>query len=293
MVKKGYFCRGAVILSAVALAGTLVACSSSTSLNTEVENQQSAAVATNVKTAGAEKSVATLDEDENAEDNKASDASSTAKSSTVEKGSKTFGSAKTSDKEDSTADKASSSSNNSDKKSTTTSKNSKASSDKKDSTKATSSTWSLDQDCAICHTVEGDSMEDDKFVACTHVKEAEATCGTCHTDEDALAEVHDKAKATTKVPKKLKKTTIEAETCLSSDCHDLTTDELVELTEDITDCTDSKGTMVNPHEVMGLTPGHDNITCGNCHKMHAEEIDAAKTCVSCHHAGVYECNTCH
>lgn len=291
MVKKGYFCKGAIILSVIALAGTFVACSSSTSLNTEVENQQKAAITERVITA--QSSVTASNEgsnadkgnesEEKAESSSTSNASSASKSTTVEKGSKSFGSAKKSDKEDTTTDK----------KSTTTSKSTKASSDKKPEAKASNSTWSLDQDCAVCHTVEGDSLENDKTAACIHVKETEATCGTCHTDEAALADVHDKAKATAKAPKKLKKTVIEAETCLSSDCHDLTTDELAELTAAITDCTDSKGTTVNPHEVMGLTPGHDNITCGNCHKMHAEEIDAATTCVSCHHAGVYECNTCH
>lgn len=292
MSKRGYFYRGAVILSAVALTGTLAACSTSASLNAEVESQQATATAATVTTAVTEKDVAALDEDK-AEDNTTSNTSSASKSTTAEKGSRTFGSAKTSDAKDSTTDKKSSSSDSADKKSTTTSKSSKDSSDKESTTKAAGSTWSLDQDCAVCHTVEGDSLENDAFAACTHVKEAEVTCGTCHTDEAALADVHDKAKATAKPPKKLKKTTIEAETCLSSDCHDLTNDELADLTKDITDCTDSKGTTVNPHEVMGLTPGHDNITCGNCHKMHAEEIDAAKTCVSCHHAGVYECNTCH
>lgn len=281
MVKKGYFCRGAVILSVVALTGTLVACSSSTSLDTTVANQQSAAASSEAVVA--QSNATTSNEDSGADEGTTSEEKATSKSTSVEKGSRSFGSAKKSDTEAATTDK----------KSTSTSKSSKATSNKTADTKKPNSTWSLDQDCTPCHTVEGDSLENDKSAAWVHVEETEATCGSCHTDEDALADVHDNAKPTAKAPKKLKETAIEAETCLSSDCHDLTDDELVALTKGITDCTDSKGTTINPHEVMGLTPGHDNITCGNCHKMHAEEIDAAKTCVSCHHPGVYECNTCH
>ena len=61
-------------------------------------------------------------------------------------------------------------------------------------------------------------------------------------------------------------------------------DKLGALTADITDLTDSKGTTVNPHEVMGLTAGHGDIACSDCHGMHRETV-AADTCVGCHHAG--------
>ena len=70
-------------------------------------------------------------------------------------------------------------------------------------------------------------------------------------------------------------------------------EEHVALTAGVTELTDSNGTMVNPHEVMGLTEGHADIVCADCHAMHSAGSTAAETCVSCHHAGVYECNTCH
>ena len=95
------------------------------------------------------------------------------------------------------------------------------------------------------------------------------------------------------MPKKLKKTSVEAETCQAAGCHDLSKDEMLALTADVTELTDSEGTMVNPHDVIGKTEGHADILCSDCHNMHKAKTNPADTCVSCHHAGVYECNTCH
>ena len=56
---------------------------------------------------------------------------------------------------------------------------------------------------------------------------------------------------------------------------------------------DVQGTKANPHEVMTLTAGHKDIVCADCHSEHGPELDEAMVCVSCHHMGTYECNTCH
>lgn len=158
---------------------------------------------------------------------------------------------------------------------------------------ATQAGWSLDMECATCHSAEGGTMEDGASGASAHVRQAQATCATCHVDEQELASVHEGKTASDAMPKKLKKTAVEAQTCQASGCHNETADEMAALTAGYTELVDTKGTQVNPHEVMGLTEGHADITCSNCHNMHEAEVAAADTCVSCHHAGVYECNTCH
>ena len=147
-------------------------------------------------------------------------------------------------------------------------------------------------DCATCHSAEAATTSEASLGAGVHATAAGTDCATCHSDEAALATVHQGADATGAMPQKLRKTTVEAQTCQAAGCHDLSAEELGALTADITDLTDSKGTTVNPHEVMGLTAGHGDIACSDCHGMHRETV-AADTCVGCHHAGVYECNTCH
>lgn len=154
------------------------------------------------------------------------------------------------------------------------------------------SDWSLATDCATCHSAEAATTTEASLGAGVHATTAGTDCATCHNDEAALATVHQGADGTGAMPKKLRQTTVEAQTCQVAGCHDLSAEELGALTADITDLTDSKGTTVNPHEVMGLTAGHGDIACSDCHGMHRETA-AADTCVGCHHAGVYECNTCH
>ena len=93
------------------------------------------------------------------------------------------------------------------------------------------------------------------------------------------------------VPKKLKKTDVSKEACLS--CHDQA--EVAAATADLTVLTDDNGLTVNPHELPGNSE-HDKLVCAKCHTMHEEatpDENAADACASCHHAGVYECHTCH
>lgn len=153
--------------------------------------------------------------------------------------------------------------------------------------------WSIDMECGTCHADKKATTEDASLTACTHVTEAQTTCITCHDDEAALSEVHVGATASGPMPTKLKKTTVEVETCQSAGCHDLPAADFQALTAHVDTLVDVEGTKANPHEVMTLTPGHVDITCLDCHSEHGEDYDEAMTCVSCHHMGKYECNTCH
>ena len=90
---------------------------------------------------------------------------------------------------------------------------------------------------------------------------------------------------------RLKKSEVDASICLT--CHQ--PEKLVEATADYTGLTDTKGTTVNPHELPKVG-NHETIQCFNCHQVHSEKAiteTAIAACNSCHHAGVFECNTCH
>lgn len=148
--------------------------------------------------------------------------------------------------------------------------------------------WSPDADCAACHASEESSFSDMNAAASKHAD----GCMTCHSDESGLAKVHEKAEGKDH-PKKLKKTEIDDATCLS--CHG-GYEELAAKTAGLELLTDDKGTTVNPHEAPGLTPGHEAMTCSDCHALHTDEPAdkmAPETCLSCHHDNVYECGTCH
>ena len=85
---------------------------------------------------------------------------------------------------------------------------------------------------------------------------------------------------------------LEASVCLS--CHDQ--DEIAAESSSCTALSDAQGTTVNPHE-LPETDTHGQIACTDCHSMHEEQTDlqgdAKAYCMSCHHADVFECYTCH
>lgn len=148
--------------------------------------------------------------------------------------------------------------------------------------------FSMDAECSICHATEKASSEN---AACLASKHKSATCTTCHDDESSMVEAHKDATVDGKMPKKLKKTEVNVATC--SSCH--ADSERISATADNTACTDSKGTVVNPHDLPD-NEDHRKIVCSDCHKEHAAEPieeTAKKECISCHHADVFECHTCH
>lgn len=151
--------------------------------------------------------------------------------------------------------------------------------------------FSKDADCAVCHTPEGDSLNDS---ACTASSHTMLTCITCHSDTDALSSTHDGVTYGDKTAKRLKTTKVDETTCQSDSCHG-SYDTLAAKTSSSTLLTDSNGTIVNPHD-MPENADHETVTCSSCHDMHASDDiaeTAQKACVSCHHMGIYECNTCH
>lgn len=180
--------------------------------------------------------------------------------------------------------------------------------------------WSMDLDCALCHAKEAASlgltaaaeegtadgakadaeMTDEELgsahttevaaYARTHVQDFKFECATCHIESEGLEKGHKKLNSG-KEATRLKKSEVDASICLT--CHQ--PEKLVEATADYTGLTDTKGTTVNPHELPKVG-NHETIQCFNCHQVHSEKAiteTAIAACNSCHHAGVFECNTCH
>lgn len=150
--------------------------------------------------------------------------------------------------------------------------------------------WSPDADCAVCHTAQNDSYSD---TACTAAMHANMECASCHKVDDKLTSMHEGVTSDDKQPKRLKKTAVSDDLCLT--CH-VSYEELATKTADYKDLVDAEGTIVNPH-ALPETEKHNGRVCGDCHKMHESGQDMAKNsmqyCRSCHHEDVFECNTCH
>lgn len=153
--------------------------------------------------------------------------------------------------------------------------------------------WTMESDCATCHTSEAESAVD---TACPQgvAHEAEGiTCVQCHTDEATLSTEHADVKFGDKPATKATVDTVDPATCIS--CHgDLA--EVAALTAESTALTDDKGTTVNPHErPAGAKHEEFPATCTDCHNNHSKDLpkDAMKYCAQCHHRGVFECGTCH
>lgn len=155
-------------------------------------------------------------------------------------------------------------------------------------------TFSMDSDCMTCHETQAQASADSNCFLVATDQHSSLTCTSCHDDESGLTKAHDGVKYGDKEPKRLKSTTTDSDECIS--CHG-SYEELAAKTADSTVLTDSKGTTVNPHEVVGLNDKHsESIECTSCHQPHSGETaaeGASDTCLSCHHTGVYECYTCH
>ena len=154
---------------------------------------------------------------------------------------------------------------------------------------AVSAEWSFEGDCGICHDAQQATYE---VADCLVGSHPDQRCVNCHTDQEVLAEIHDGVTGEDKTPKRLKKTEVSADACLS--CHG-SEQELAQKTAEATCLTDKNGTVVNPHDLPDV-PDHDKVTCTSCHIAHepTERSEAAyDACLTCHHAEVYECYTCH
>ena len=151
--------------------------------------------------------------------------------------------------------------------------------------------WAEGLECAGCHGDQDASATSDKAAFGAHVAFG-LECVACHTDE-ALPKIHEGVDASSKLPSRAKKTSVDSElACLT--CHDQ--EALAEATADSTVLTDKDGLVVNPHKLPATESHEEEVGCGSCHKMHSDKPvkrTAMATCNSCHHANVFACGTCH
>lgn len=132
---------------------------------------------------------------------------------------------------------------------------------------------------AICHTpmksyVEGYDSGDTALLVSTHAK-ADVACLDCHepTISQQLTEAshwmsgeYAFDQETGKLPTVGDELATEA-TCLQSDCHDMTREELA---------GETAGLALNPHE---LGEFHAQVPCSSCHTMHGTSVHY---CTQCH-----------
>lgn len=160
----------------------------------------------------------------------------------------------------------------------------------KESSTETPIAWSIDTDCSPCHTAEATSTTGTEACLAKAHADLGNKCADCHEDTSALADVHANAGDATPASA-LKKTEVTAQTCLS--CHE-SLDVLAQKTADVA-IVDDVGNSANPHALQS-SKDHDAIACADCHVSHkaSDALSEAKSvCLSCHHAGVFECGTCH
>lgn len=151
--------------------------------------------------------------------------------------------------------------------------------------------WSKESDCGTCHLRDVESFTDSACLAAEHPDLA-SNCFLCHNQENELEAVHEKVEMGDEKKKDtLKKTSVSEEICLS--CHQQ--EDCVTATATSEVLTDKNGLTINPHDLPDVED-HAAISCSSCHKFHSQnEVSETtpKVCKNCHHADIYECNTCH
>ncbi len=154
--------------------------------------------------------------------------------------------------------------------------------------------WSMQSDCATCHTQQKESQEKSGTQANVHANTAKASCTSCHTDEASLKKAHEGKASAEKKPTKLMKSNVSREACQASGCHDLADADFAALTASVNTFVDATGKQANPHQVVTQV-GHEEMMCSNCHTEHEDKpVADMKYCVTCHHSGNFDrCVTCH
>ncbi|MEG2477670.1 cytochrome c3 family protein [Gordonibacter sp.] len=153
--------------------------------------------------------------------------------------------------------------------------------------------WTMQSDCATCHTSEAASPQDAACVQAVAHEAEGVTCAQCHTDESTLSTSHTSVKFGDKPATKPTVVTVDEQTCVS--CHGSMQD-MAAKTVDSKALTDDNGVTVNPHERPAGQAHEDNpATCTDCHNNHSKAVekDAMKYCAQCHHRGTFQCGTCH
>jgi hypothetical protein len=146
-------------------------------------------------------------------------------------------------------------------------------------------------DCAVCHTIEGATMTDEKCPQA--IAHKDQRCIDCHTDSELLTTTHANLTYADKPDKKSTTNTVDPAMCIS--CHG-TMEEMAVITADSQALVDSYKTVVNPHaRPAGDTHSESPAPCISCHDNHSEDLnkDAMRYCASCHHRGIFTCGNCH
>ena len=148
-------------------------------------------------------------------------------------------------------------------------------------------TWKPELECAPCQSLEAKTAA---ASACTDFSDAPSNCVNCHDDAPELTTVHTGIR-NAKPTAELMHTAVENDACTG--CHDKA--DLADRTRDSIALVDSNQTTMNPH-ALPENKGHSKIGCTDCHSAH-ESTDvlerAPQACQNCHHADIYDCETCH
>ncbi|WP_419498885.1 hypothetical protein [Adlercreutzia equolifaciens] len=150
-----------------------------------------------------------------------------------------------------------------------------------------------ESECDACHALEVASSQNENCLA-GNPEHEDVTCLDCHVKDKALEGAHRRLSADSKEVDSLKRTSVDDQTCLTSDCH-TSEDVAANISPDAL-LVDANGTAVNPHEIHEIGQSHGDIKCADCHLTHKEGETlqlASDKCISCHHENVYECGTCH
>lgn len=151
----------------------------------------------------------------------------------------------------------------------------------------TTSPGTGDMDCSTCHDKHVKSITDSAMHVSVHIKVGVDKCTSCH-DAAALKESH--ANVVPGETKFVKARRYPQDFCLK--CHGTYAD-LGKRTVNSKVLTDTKGRLVNPHDIP-KTPKHGRVAeCGNCHKEHKKNPDVIRYCAGCHHTGEFSCGKCH
>ena len=140
-----------------------------------------------------------------------------------------------------------------------------------------------------CLPRQADEIDDGPGMhASVHAKKGIDKCSSCH-DPAALKEAHANVKPGES--KFVKARRYPKDFCLK--CHGKPAD-LAKRTAGCKLLTDTKGNVVNPHEIP-QNPKHEKMDeCFMCHKEHKAKPDIKNYCMSCHHTGEFiTCSKCH
>ncbi len=150
---------------------------------------------------------------------------------------------------------------------------------------AGASTWSMQSNCAGCHTTEAASQTDGMHSASRH---AEIPCVTCHQDDSTLSVAH------TDLAKTPSQTWLDApiDNAVCFKCHEGWA-SLAKRTQNSRALVDLKNAVVNPHAIPQTASHNQNPFCHVCHAMHLGAKPVGEYCVGCHHKKVFECYSCH